>query len=155
MLTFKRLLFIFSVTLSFGCKLFQPTAYFFVSNISKDKSPVDIQIKIGGQNIFDDSIKYTNIRPDLQYTPSITLTKGKYTIFVTADCGKTSLTQPIMLDGDRWIFITYSYNSPVDSLQRESLKKYFGYDTSYINQKIRVTPSNVSIHIMDKEPLHM
>ena len=155
MLTIKRLLFIFLLTLFFGCRFSQPTAYFFVSNVSKDKSPVDIQIKIGGENVFGDSIKYTNIRPDLQYTPSITLTKGKYTIFVTADSGKTSLTQPIMLAGDRWIFISYSYNLPVDSLQRQSLIKNFGYDTSFVNQKIRGTPPKVAIHIMDKEPIHM
>lgn len=155
MLTIKRLLLIYFVTLFCGCRLFQPTAYFFISNGSEDKTPVDIKIKIGGQTVFDDSIKYTNVRPDLQYTPSITLTKGKYTIFVTADSGKTNLTQPIMLDGDRWIFISYSYNLPADSLQREILMKNFGYDTSFINQKIRGTPSNVGIYIMDKEPIHM
>lgn len=155
MLTNKRLLFTFLVTLCFGCRLFQPTAYFFISNGSKDKTPVDIKIKIGGQTVFDDSIKYTNVRPDLQYTPSITLTKGKYTIFITADSGKTSLTQPIMLDGDRWIFISYSFNSPADSTQRERLIKDFGYDTSYINTKLRGIPSKVGIYIMDKEPIHM
>jgi len=154
-LTIKRFLFTFFLTLCFGCRLFQPTAYFFISNGSEDKTPVDLQVKIGVQTVFYDSIKYTNVRPDLQYTPSITLTKGKYTIFVTADSGRTSLTQTIMLDGDRWIFISYSYNSPADSVQREILKKNFGYDTSFINHKIRGTPSNVVIHIMDKEPIHM
>jgi hypothetical protein len=99
-LTFKGHLFIFLVSLCFGYRFFQPTAYFFIRNVSKDKTPVDIQIKMGGQTAFDD-IKYTNVRPDLQYTPSITVTEGKYTIFVTVNNGKTSMTQPIMLDGDR------------------------------------------------------
>lgn len=154
MLTFKRILYLFLVTLCFGCRLFQPTAYFFISNGSEDKTPVDIQISIGRQTVFDDSIKYTNVRPDLQYTPSITLTKGKYTIFVTADSGRTSLTQPIMLDGDRWVFISYSFKTPADSAQRERLIKDFGYDTTYMNTKLWGTASKVGIYIMNKEPIH-
>ncbi|MCF8254026.1 MAG: hypothetical protein K9I36_06810 [Bacteroidia bacterium] len=138
-----------------GCKLFHPTAYFFISNCSEDKTPVDVQIKIGGQTIFDDSIKYTNVRPDLQYTPSITLTKGKYIIFVTAENGKTNLTKPIMLDGDSWIFIYYNFSSPTDSMERERLMKDFWFDTTYMNTKIRGTPPKVDIYIMDKEPIHM
>ena len=151
----KRLFFFSTIALFFSCRLFRPTAYFFISNGSKDKSSVDIQIKIGGQTVFNDSIHYTDVRPDLQYTPSATLTKGKYTIFITVDGGKISLTQPIMLDSDRWIFISYSYTAPVDSIQRENLIKYFGYDTSYLNTKLRRIPYKVGIYIMDKEPVHM
>ena len=143
------------MTLFFGCRLFQPTAYFFSSNGSKDKIPVGMQIKIGGQSVFNDSIYYTNARPDLQYTPSITLAKGKYTIFITADSGKASLTQPIMLDGHHWIFVSYSINAHADSIQREGLIKYFGYDTSYLNSKVQRTPSRVGIYIMSKQPIHM
>ena len=151
----RILILISAVTLLFGCKLIQPTAYFFISNVSKDKTPVDIQIKIGQQSVFDDSIHYTNVAPDLQYTPSITLTKGKYTIFITADGGKTSLTQPLMLVNDRWVFVSYSYNAAADSIQREVLIKYFGHDTTYLNRQLRGTPPRVGIYIMDKEPLHM
>ncbi len=143
------------MTFCFNCKFLQPTAYFFISNRSEDKTPVDIQIKIGEQSVFNGSIKYTNVRPDLQYTPSVTLTKGKYMIFVTADSGKASLMQPIMLDGDRWIFSSYSFDTPADSTQREKLLKDFGYDTTYMNTKFRGTPSKVAIYIMDKEPIHM
>lgn len=152
---FKRLLFAFLVTLGFGCRAFQPTAFFFISNGSEDKTPVDIQIRIGGQTVFDDSIKYTNVAPDLQYTPCINLAKGKYTISVTADSGKTSLTEPIMLDGDRWIFISFNFNGPADSIERDRLLKSFWYDTSFVNTKFRGTPSKVGIYVMDKEPVHL
>jgi hypothetical protein len=151
---FKRLLFAFFVTLGFGCRLFQPTAYFFISNGSEDKTPVDIQIRIGGQIVFDDSIKYTNVAPDLQYTPCITLPKGKYTVSLNADSGRTSLTESIMLDGDRWIFISFNFNGPADSIERDQLLKMFWFDTSFVNTKLRGTPSKVGIYVTDKEPIH-
>jgi len=85
----------FLVTLT-SCHFFQPTAHFFIVNESQDKKAVDINIQLGGQTVFNDTVKYTNVRPDLQYTPSKTLTKGKYTIFVTADSGKVQVQQPIV-----------------------------------------------------------
>lgn len=135
--------------------MFYPTAFFVVSNNSRDKTPVDIQIKIGGRNVFNDLIHYSAIRPDLQYATSISLSKGKYNIFITADSGKVNLRQPIMLDSDRWIFITYGYNALNDSLQGDSLIKNFGYDSRYMNTKLPEPPPKVGIYITDKEPVHI
>ena len=71
----KLLLFYLCLTLT-GCAFFQPTAQFFIINNSQDKKSVDIQVKMGGKTVFADTIHYINVRPDMQYTPSITLPKG-------------------------------------------------------------------------------
>ena len=132
-----------------SCQFFQPTAQFFIINESQDRKAVDINIKLGGQTVFSDTIKYSNVRPDLQYTPSKTLTKGKYTIFVTADNGKVQVQQPIMLDGDRFIFVTYSYKAPVDSA---TLIKNLGFPFA---DKLKGQEPKIGIYITDKEPVHM
>jgi len=149
----KNLLFLYLCLTLTGCAFFRPTAQFFIINDSQDKKSVDIQIKMGGKIVFADTIRYTNVRPDLQYTPSITLEKGKYVIYVNADSGKAFLRQPIMLDGNRWIFISYSYKKPIDSLRKEDPVKNFGFDTSCINQKLRDTLPTVSINVLTEEPV--
>ena len=147
-LTIAFLLTLLLVTAT-SCRLFQPTAQFFIINESQDRKAVDISITLGGQTIFNDTIKYINVRPDLQYTPSKTLTKGKYTIFVTADNGKIQAQQPIMLDGDRFIFVTYSYKAPVDSA---TLIKNLGFP---FGDKLKGQEPKIGIHITDKEPVHL
>ena len=132
-----------------SCRFFQPTAQFFIVNESQDRKAVDITIKLGGQNVFSDTIKYSEVRPDLKYTPSKTLTKGKYTVFITADNGKVQIQQPLMLDGDRFIFVTYSYKAAVDSA---TLIKNFGFPFA---EKLKEQEPKVKIYITDKEPVHL
>lgn len=138
-----------------GCSWFQPTAFFFVSNGSDDRKVVDIKVAIGNKVVFNNTIKYTNIRPDLQYSPYVTMPKGKYVIRVTADSGKVVVEQPINLGNDRWIFISYAYKPPIDTVEASSLLKKFGNDTSWVNPQLHGFPPTVKIHIMDKEPVHM
>ncbi|WP_132055696.1 hypothetical protein [Pseudocnuella soli] len=138
-----------------GCSWFQPTAYFFISNTSEDKKVVDIKVSIGTKGVFDDTIKYTNIQPDLKYTPYVRLPKGKYVIRVTADSDKVSVEQPINVGNDRWIFVSYGYKPPIDTVEASLLRKNFGNDTAWINPQLRGFPPSVKIHIMDKEPVHM
>ena len=148
---FLTLTFILALTLVTvdSCRLFQPTAYFFIINESQDRKAVDISVTLGRQTVFNDTIKYTNIRPDLQYTPDRTLSKGKYIITVTADNGKVQVRQPIMLDGDRFIFVTYSYKAPVDST---SLIRNLGFPFA---DKLKGQEPKIGIHITDKEPVHL
>jgi len=144
---FPFLLTIILLTVS-GCRLFQPTAYFFIVNESQDKKTVDINVTIGGETVFNNVVKYTNVRPDLQYTPDLTLTKGKYIITIIADSGKVQVTQPIMLDGDRYIFVTYSYKEPLDSA---TLVKNLGFPLA---EKLKGQEPKIGIYISDKEPVH-
>lgn len=138
-----------------GCSWFQPTAYFFISNTSEDKKVVDIKVSIGSKDVFNNTIKYTNIQPDLQYTPYVTLPKGKYIIRVTADSGKVAVEQPVDLGNDRWIFVSYGFRPPIDTVEANTLLRNFGNDTSWVNPQLRGFPPSVKIHIMDKEPVHM
>ena len=109
---------------------------------------MDVSVTLGGQTVFNDTIKYTNIRPDLRYTPDQTLSKGKYMITVTADNGKVQVRQPIMLDGDRFIFVTYSFKAPVDSTTLiRNLRFPFA-------DKLKGQEPKIGIHITDKEPVH-
>ena len=137
------------------CNSPDPNAYFFISNTSENKKAVDIKVTIDTTAIFHDIIEYTDIAPDLQYTPNTTLPKGKYFIRVVADSGRAVAEQQIYLDNDRWIFISYSYKPPIDTAEANNLMKNFGNDTSWIDQQLRGSPPRVVIHIMDKEPIHM
>jgi hypothetical protein len=138
-----------------SCNWFQPTAYFIISNGSDDKKVVDMKVSIGTKDVFNDTIKFTNIQPDLQYTPYLTLPKGQYIIQIMADSGKVTVAQPINLRHDRWIFVSYSYKLPIDTAEAAVLLKNFGNDTSWVNPQLRGIPPIVKIHIMDKEPIHM
>jgi hypothetical protein len=151
----ERTFFLLTILLLPGCKWFQPTAYFFISNTSEGKKAVDIKVTIGAKEVFDDTIKYTNIQPDLQYTRYVTLSKGKYNIRVTADSGRVSVEQPIDSGADRWVFVSYSYKPPIDTTEANMLLKNFGNDTSWVNPQLRRFPSSVTIHVMNKEPIHM
>ena len=138
-----------------GCNWFQRTAYFFISNTSEDRKAVDIQVSIGDKTVYNDRIKYTDIAPDLQYTPYVTLPKGKYMMRVTADSGKVSIEHPVDLGTDRWIFVSYSYKAPIDTAKAKILFENFRNDTTWLNLQVRGYLPNVKIHIMDKEPVHM
>ena len=82
-------------------------------------------------------------------TPNTTLSKGKYTIFVTADGGKVQIQQPIMLDGDRFFFVTYSYKAPVDSTTLIKNPEFPFAD------QLKGQEPKIGIYITDKEPVHM
>lgn len=151
----RLLTLLFIILLLTGCKWFQPTAYFFISNTSKDDKPVDIKVSIAGKVVFYDTIKYNGVAPDLQYTPHISLPKGKYIIKVAADGGKATAEQPVDLGNDRWIFISYLFAKPIDSAQAKLMVTNFGNDTSWVNSKLRGLPSKVTIYIMNREPVHM
>lgn len=148
---FTKVIFLLLLTLPTvtSCRLFQPTAYFFISNQSQDRKAVDIEVKLAGQTVYGDTIKWTDKRPDLQYTPYHSVSNGKYTIIVTADSGRVKVTQPIMLDTDKFIFITYNYAAPVDSA---TLIKKYGF---VYPERLKGQEPKVGIFITDKEPEHM
>jgi len=115
---------------------------------------VDIQVSISKNSVLNDTIRYTDIRPDLTNTPYISLPKGNYIIYAIADSGQAVVKEAISLTNDRWIFISYSYKPPIDTSETNNLLKNFGNDTSWINPQIRGFPPRLTIYIMDKEPIH-
>ncbi|WP_121357795.1 hypothetical protein [Flavisolibacter nicotianae] len=138
-----------------SCKWFQPTAYFFISNTSRDSKPVDIRVTLAGKTVFNDTIKYSGVVPDLAYTSHISLPKGKYIIKAISDSGKVIAEQPIDLGNNRWVFIQYSVTKPIDSADAKMLLTNFGNDTSWVNPKLRGTPPKVIITVLDKKPTLM
>ena len=150
----RRIFTIFISSLLLGCKSPNPNAYFFISNTSDNQNTVDIKVTIDTNTIYNDILKYSNIAPDLQYTPYLTLPKGKYLIRAIADSGRAFAEQPINLDADRWIFISYSYTPPIDTVEANTLLKNF-HNKSFIDQLLKGSPPKVIIYIMDKEPIHM
>ena len=132
-----------------SCQFFHPTVHFFIINKSEDRKAIDINIKLGGQSVFNDTIKFTNIRPDLQYTARKSFKKGRYTILVTADNGKVQIKQPIMLDSDKFIFVTYSYKATVDST---TLIKKLGFPFA---EKLKGQEPKIEIYIANEKPVHL
>ena len=155
MQAFRLVFFIFLTFILTGCTWFQPTAYFFISNTSRDTKAVDMNVSIAGKIVLNDTVRYTEVRPDLSNTPYISLPKGKYIIRVTADKGQTLAEQSIDLGKNRWIFISYSYVPPIDTAHANMLIKNFREDTASVNKRLQGYPPSVTIHVMDKEPVHM
>jgi hypothetical protein len=83
------------------------------------------------------------------------LPKGKYTICISSDDGKAVTENEINLTNDKWIFISYPYVPPIDAPHADVLLKNFRNDTAWVNPQVRGFPPTVTIHIMDKEPVHM
>lgn len=151
-----RQIFYLSIILLFSsCKWFQPTIYFFISNTSKDKKAVDIKVSIAGKSVLSDTIRYTEIRPDLSNTPYFSLPKGKFVIHVSADNGQAIAEQSIDLENDRWVFVLYSYTPLIDTSEANVLLKNFGNDTSCVNSQLQGFRPSVKIQILDKEPIHI
>jgi hypothetical protein len=107
-----------------GCQLFYPKVHFQLINYSSDKSVVDLKVSLAEDDVFDDSIKRSTVAPDIQYTFSKAVPKGKYTIYIEADSGRAKRVQPLMLDKDKWVIIIYNYSKPMDSA---SVLKEYGY----------------------------
>jgi hypothetical protein len=151
----KLVFIVFLIFVSSGCKSLQPTAYFFISNISRERRVVDVKVSIAGNTVLNDPILYTGVQPDLSNTPYISLPKGKYTIQVTADKGQTIAEQSIVLQNDRWIYISYSFVLPIDTSHAKMLIQEFRGDTASVHKRLQGYPPSVTIHVMDKEPGHM
>lgn len=137
-----------------GCQS-NPTAYFFISNTSRDRTTVDITVSLGDKTVFRDTIRRSSVQPDLQYTPSVSLPKGDYIIAVSADSGRAQTRDTLHLQGDQWIFITYTYEKPVDSAVVKSYGTGPLVDSGFLNGKLRGRAPQVGIFVMEKEPVHM
>jgi hypothetical protein len=94
------------ISLLSGCQMFEPKAYFLISNESRES--IDLKVSIAEKVIYNDTVRNTDVRPAfIKNSPSISLPKGKYTITASSTRSAVSNKQPINLSGDRWIFITY------------------------------------------------
>lgn len=77
-------------------------------NESPDNKEIKLQIEVGEQQVYNDKLNYDkNKNAYLGVKTDFPI--GKYTIFASVD----SLVKihPIMVDADRLVFITYTFNS--------------------------------------------
>ena len=151
----KLLTFILLISL-YGCES-KVDGIFYISNGSRDQTEIPLRLIIDNDTLFDQNAKYSNIAPDLQYIEDKKLTKGKHRIIFEVANSELKRIENVEFDKDKWIFISYEFKKPADSLKRIELDKSFNgiknadsiYSDFYNGRKPSLT-----FHIMEKEPIH-
>jgi hypothetical protein len=106
----------------YGCKPApDPSLHFYIGNFSRIQKKVDIQVAVGGEPLFDSAVKF--LANPYQYRAEKKLPRGNYTINVKGDSGKITMIQPLTIKDELWIFISYTFGSPADTIFRESALK--------------------------------
>ncbi|TMM50982.1 hypothetical protein FEE95_22040 [Maribacter algarum] len=140
----------------FGCES-KIDGFFFITNTSQDQSEVPLRLIVDNDTIFDQKVKWTNIRPDLQYVEEKKLTKGKHKIIFEVTNTGLKRIENMEFDKDKWIFVSYGYKKPVDSLKRIELDKSFDgikYKDSTFADFYNGRKPSLTFHIMETEPIH-
>lgn len=122
--------------------------HFYVGNLSRLQKEVDIHISMGGKPMFDSSVKLTSREP-YAYIADKKIQKGTYNIDVMADSGRLKLVQPVTVNDDLWVYVSYTFGSTGDSLFQPSTLKERPSLAAIDHSK-----SNPSLHIFvsDSKP---
>ncbi len=149
----KLLTFILFISL-FACES-KVDGIFYISNGSQDQTEIPLLLIVDNDTIFDQSAKYTNIAPDLQYIENKKLTKGKYKIVFEVGNSDLKRTEYVEFEKDKWIFLSYEFKKPADSIRKAELDKSFGgiKDSTNLFLYNGRKPS-LTFHIMENEPIH-
>lgn len=149
----KLLTFILFISL-FGCES-KVDGIFYISNGSQDQTEIPLRLIVDNDTIFDQSAKYTNIAPDLQYIENKKLTKGKHKFVFEVGNSDLKRTENVEFDKDKWIFLSYEFKKPADSIRKAELDKSFGgiKDSTNLFLYNGRKPS-LTFHIMENEPIH-
>jgi hypothetical protein len=149
----KLLTFILLISL-FGCES-KVDGIFYISNGSKEKSEIPLRLIVDNDTIFEQNAKYSNIAPDLQYIENKKLTKGKHKIIFEVANSELKRIENVEFDKDKWIFLSYEFKKPADSLKRIELDKIFSgiKDSTNLFLYNGRKPS-LTFHIMENEPIH-
>jgi hypothetical protein len=147
----------FIILLSFlGCDE-KTENYFYISNGSQDQSEIPLRLIVDTDTVFDKKAKYTNIAPDLQYIERLKLNKGKHKVIFEVPNTNLSKTEIIEFNKDKWIFVSYDYKAPTDSLTRTKLDKKFknirNADSVFSKLYNGRKPSLI-IYVMENKPIH-
>ncbi|AYN68821.1 hypothetical protein D1013_16255 [Euzebyella marina] len=150
----KNLLNIILLISLYGCES-KVNGIFYISNTSKDQTEIPLRLIIDNDTIFDQDAEYTNIAPDLQYIEHKKLIKGQHKVIFEVNNSDLKRIEKVEFDKDKWIFLSYGYEKPADSLGRVELDKIFGgiKDSTnlflYDGQK-----PDLTFHVMENEPIH-
>lgn len=149
----KLLTFILLISL-FGCES-KVDGIFYISNGSRDQTEIPLRLIIDNDTLFDQNAKYSNIAPDLQYIEDKKLTKGKHKIIFEVANSELKRIENVEFDKDKWIFISYEFKKPADSLKRIELDKSFGGNKDSTNLFLyNGRKPSLTFHIMENEPIH-
>ena len=149
----KLLTFILLISL-FGCES-KVDGIFYISNGSRDQTEIPLRLIIDNDTLFDQNAKYSNIAPDLQYIEDKKLTKGKHKIIFEVANSELKRIENVEFDKDKWIFISYEFKKPADSLKRIELDKSFGEIKDSTNLFLyNGRKPSLTFHIMENEPIH-
>jgi hypothetical protein len=133
-----------------GCKSSpdDTTLHVYVGNLSRINKQVDVQVSVSGQSLFDSAVNLAPSDP-YGYTSDQKLSKGNYVINVTADSGKIKLMQPVTVNGELWVFISYTFGAATGTIFQPATLKNRPSLAS-----IDMTKSNPSLHIFisDSKP---
>jgi len=150
----RKLLTFILLILFFGCES-KVDGIFYISNGSQDQTTIPLKLIVDNDTIFDQNAKYSNIAPDLQYIEVKKLTKGKHKIIFEVANSKLKRIENVEFDKDKWIFLSYEFKKPADSLKRIELDKNFSgiKDSTNLFLYDGRKPS-LTFHIMETEPIH-
>jgi len=74
-------------------------------------------IKYAGDTVFQDTIRWNNVRPDLSHVFEVSAVKGNAEMQIFADGGLISRSDPIDGNDDQWIIITFDSKVTGDQMQ--------------------------------------
>jgi hypothetical protein len=149
----KLLTFILLISL-FGCES-KVEGFFYISNGSKDQTEIPLRLIVDKDTLFDQSAKYSNISPDLQYIENKKLTKGKHKIVFEVGNSDLKRTEYVEFEKDKWIFLSYEFKKPADSIRKTELDKSFGGIKDSISLFLyNGRKPSLIFHIMENEPIH-
>ena len=150
----KKLLTFTFLILLFSCES-KVDGFFYISNGSQDQTEIPLRLIVDNDTIFNQNAKYTNIAPDLQYIKNKKLTKGKHKIVFEVANSDLKRTENVEFEKDKWIFLSYEFKKPADSIRKAELDKSFGgiKDSTNLFLYNGRKPS-LTFHIMENEPIH-
>lgn len=130
---------------------------FFIENSSEDRPIVPLRLIVNQDTIFEQDANYSSIQPDLQNVEQIKLPKGEHEIIFEVPGSSLRRIERVNFNKDKWIFLSYYYKKPADSLKRLQLDKQFGglknADSIFSNFYNGRKPS-LNFHLMENEPIH-
>lgn len=100
----------------------EPVLHVYVANLSKLQKQVDIQVAADSVKLFDSTVNFS-VNPYKEYKVERKLINRKYNIVITADSGKIRMVQPIDLEGPRYVYVTFTFGNPADSISGKAAKE--------------------------------
>lgn len=122
------------------------TVWVIINNTRSGRQPVDMQISFTDSKNQRKVIAEQEVPAGLQQLPEKKIKEGTYQISVAANDSQVLITQPITLDGDRWIMINY--------VQQDSaaIIKLQGYLDTTRFTKINDQYATIDIYVDSRRP---